>query len=69
MSIYAKHVPYARETAICVDLALTAMEEDILTELAQASPLVQEALVRVLAKLRKRRELMTMFTSLTTKAA
>ncbi|MGL4398105.1 MAG: hypothetical protein ACRCS9_16330 [Hyphomicrobium sp.] len=69
MSIDPKHAPYARETAICVDLAFEAMEEDIRSELISADSNSREILLRLLNKLCDRRKVLEEFTRLTTRAA
>ena len=69
MSVDAQHMPYARETAVCVDLALDAMEDDIRAELAKAAPSARAGLERILAKLLQRRDVLSTFTRMTTKAA
>ena len=65
MSIDPKHTPYARETAICVDLAFDAMEDDIRSELGSAGTDSHEVLTRLLNKLRDRRKVLEEFTRLT----
>ena len=69
MPINPKHAPYARETAICVDLAFDAMEEDILSEMDAARTDSREILIRLLSKLRDRRQVLEEFTRLTIRAA
>ncbi len=49
------HSEHARVTAICVNLALDAVEADILQELGQINREAEPALLRVLAKLKARR--------------
>ena len=58
----AKYVPFAKETAMCVDLAYEAMEADIEVEIARASGQTQDALIRLLGKLRSRRKVLSTFT-------
>lgn len=55
MTADTKYLGYARETALCVDLAYVAMEEDILTELNRGPGDDRAALARVLKRLRERR--------------
>jgi cobalamin biosynthesis Co2+ chelatase CbiK len=62
MPIDSRHVPYAAETAMCVDLALDAMEEDICAELEEADQATSAALNRLLNKLRERRTVLDEFT-------
>lgn len=69
MPIDSKHAPYARETALCVDLAYEAMEGDIRTELEAANDASRDALIRVLERLRGRREVLADFTQLKKPAA
>jgi len=49
------HADHARVTAICVNLALDCVEEEIRQELDSADDLTAAALERVLAKVRQRR--------------
>lgn len=49
------HSDHARVTAICVNLALDSVEEEIRQEIATASASTAEVLERVLAKVRHRR--------------
>ena len=53
---------YARETAVCVDVALASVEDDIRNELDTASDTAVEALRRVLAKLDEHRKILEQFT-------
>lgn len=69
MPIDPKHAPYARETALCVDLAYEAMEGDIRAELEATNNTSRDALLRVLEKLRGRREVLADFTQLKKPAA
>jgi len=62
LPIDAKYAAYARETAMCVDFAYEAMEGDIMAELESANDASREALLRVLKKLRARRDVMAAFT-------
>jgi hypothetical protein len=56
-----KYAVYARETAMCVDLAYVAMEEDIQAELCHVYGQEREALVRLLTTLRERRAVLDVF--------
>jgi hypothetical protein len=49
------HAEHARVTAICVNLALDGVEEDIRQELSRTTGEAASALHRVLAKLKERR--------------
>lgn len=49
------HSDHARVTAICVNLALDAVEEEIRQELQASAPGTAAALERILAKVRQRR--------------
>lgn len=69
MAINPEHVPYARETAICVDLAYDTIEEDIRAELELTSADASKVLIRLLDKLRDRRKVLDQFTRLTVRAA
>lgn len=69
MPIDAKHVPYAKETAICVDLAYGAMEEEIRAELQRSGGATRDALERLLRKLQGRRRVLEDFTRLTSRSA
>jgi hypothetical protein len=61
MPIDAKHAPYARETAICVDLAYDAMEAELQLEIERSSAETRAALTRLLFRLRDRRSALTEF--------
>lgn len=67
MTIHARLVPYARETAICVDLAYDTMEEEIRAEMVGSSDETHEALNRLLQKLHVRRKLLEEFKGLARK--
>ncbi len=69
MSIDPKHVPYARETAICVDLAYDSMEGDLMVEIEHATGAHRESLLKLLSKLRARRQALAIFTKVTGAAA
>ena len=49
------HADHARVTAICVNLALDAVEEEIRQELQTSPPGTAAALERILVKVRHRR--------------
>lgn len=49
------HADHARVTAICVNLALDCVEEEIRQELASANEATAAVLQRVLARVRHRR--------------
>jgi hypothetical protein len=49
------HAEHARVTAICVNLALDGVEQDIRQELSRTTGETANALQRVLAKLKERR--------------
>lgn len=65
MPVDAKHAPYARETAICVDLAYDAMEADIRAEIERSGGEAMSVLTRLLNRLRERRSVLLEFTELT----
>ena len=54
---------YTRETALCVDLPLSALEEQILTELRTCSGCA-EVLQRLLRSVREHRQTIARFTKL-----
>lgn len=62
-------MPYARETAMCVDLALDAVEADVLAELDRLDASDRASLTRVLSKLRDRRKILDEFTRISTRVA
>jgi hypothetical protein len=64
MPVDAKHAPYARETAICVDLAYDAMEADLQSEIERASEETRAVLARLRLRLRERRNVLTEFAQL-----
>lgn len=66
MTVDSKYIGYARETALCVDLAYVAMEEDILAELDRGNGQDPAALARILRRLRERRAVLGQFTELST---
>jgi len=55
---------YTRETALCVDLPLSAIEEQILTELRKCSGECAELLLRLLSSVREHRQTIARFTKL-----
>jgi hypothetical protein len=55
---------YARETALCVDLPLSALEEQILTELQTCRGNCAEVLQRLLRSVQEHRRLVARFTNL-----
>jgi hypothetical protein len=57
-----RYSPYSKETAMCVDLALDGVEEDIQREIAAAGGNDGQALRRVLEKTRERRKMLEQFT-------
>lgn len=67
VTIDAKLMGYARETALCVDLAYVAMEQDLLEEIARADDRGGDGLSRVLGRLRDRRAALTEFASIASK--
>jgi hypothetical protein len=58
----SNYTRYSKETAICVGLALDAIEADIKAEIAAPEGAGGDALRRVLEKLRQRRNLLMPFT-------
>ena len=69
MPIDTKYAPYAKETAMCVDLAYATMENDLRAELEAANIETRDVLARLLSKLVDRRDVLIEFTRLTTRAA
>ena len=61
MQIDPKYASYAKETAMSVDLAYSAMEQDIRAELAAPNESSKKALQRLLDKLLDRRAAMDEF--------
>jgi hypothetical protein len=53
---------YARETALCVDLPLSALEDQILAELRTCSSEGAELLQRLLRSIREHRQTVERFT-------
>ena len=68
MAIEAKFAPYARETALCVDLAYSAVEEDIERELTAANDATREILLKILRRVRERRAVLEEFATLVRQA-
>jgi hypothetical protein len=64
VAIEAKFAPYARETAMCVDLAYSAIEEDIGRELDTVSDATRDVLLKLLRKVQERRAVLEEFTPL-----
>ena len=69
MPIEPQYAAYAKETALCVDLAYSAMEEDILLEISRPGGPSPDALTLLLKKLHDRRAALESFTSLVPRAA
>jgi hypothetical protein len=55
---------YARETALCVDLPLSVLEDQILAELQTCSRECAELLQRLLRSVREHRQIVEGFTKL-----
>jgi hypothetical protein len=53
---------YARETALCIDLPLSALEEQLLTELRTCSTECAEVLQRLMRSVREHRQIVARFT-------
>ena len=64
VTVDSKYIGYARETALCVDLAYVAMEEDVLAELDRSDGEDRAALARILTRLRERRAALRQFDQL-----
>ena len=64
MAIETKFAPYARETAMCVDLAYSTMQEDIVRELDAASDSTRPVLLKLLCQVQERRAVLEEFTTL-----
>lgn len=64
MSAENKYLPYAQETAKCVDLAYVAMEEDLLDEMRLSAGETRVVLGRILDRLRERRAALRCFDDL-----
>jgi hypothetical protein len=58
----ARHLPYARETALCVDVAYEGLEADLRAEIATAESETAVVLNRLLERLAERRETLEKFT-------
>ena len=65
MTLNPKYAAYARQAAMCVDLAYVAMEEDILAERGRANAREREALDRLLTRLREHRAVLDAFAEIT----
>ena len=59
----ARYREHSRETAICVEMAINTVEDDIRSELETSSSQAADALNRVLEKLRERRKVLAKFTA------
>ena len=57
----SKYAAYSRETALCVDFAYEAMEEDIRAEWDRASGPSKDAFSRLLKRLEARRAVISGF--------
>ena len=64
MTLEARFAPYARETALCVDFAYSAMEADVLAELDVADGSARQSLSRVLQRLQARRNAISRFSEI-----
>lgn len=58
----AIYLPYARETALCVEVAYEGLEEDLRCELMHAQGEAEAVVQRLLERLTKRREVLEQFT-------
>lgn len=65
MSETNRYAPYAKETAICVDLAYGSVEDDIASEIRSATAETREALNRILQKISSRRSALDSFIDMT----
>jgi len=59
----ARYREHSKETAICVEMALNTVEDDIRNELETSGSQAADALNRVLEKLRERRKVLAKFTA------
>ena len=64
-----RYAPYARETAMCVDFAYNAFEDDLRVELAKADGETAKVLAALLQKISERRAVLDAFINSTSKAA
>jgi hypothetical protein len=64
VTLEARYRPYAKETALCVDFAYSAMEADILAELTSANGEAQASLRRLLQRLQARRGAISEFSQI-----
>jgi hypothetical protein len=69
VTLELRYRPYAKETALCVDFAYSAMEADIQAELRVADGDARETLERLLQRLRARRGAVSKFTGMVADAA
>ena len=53
---------YSKETALCVEVALSALEDDVRNELADATESAGASLRRVLLKIEEHRKVLERFT-------
>lgn len=65
MTSDSKYTAYSRETAMCVDLAYVAMEQDINTELRRVGAQERIVLTRLLKRLHARRQVLETFVTAT----
>ena len=65
----ARYKPYARETALCVDVAYEGLEAELRLEMTRAGGETKVVLRRLLERLIERREALERFTIRTGKAA
>lgn len=61
MAALDKYAPYAQETAMCVDLALDAVEENLRAEMAGATADTAVVLERILDRVMARRSVLDRF--------
>jgi hypothetical protein len=59
----AKYKEQSRETAMCVEMALNTVEDDIRSELKTTGGQAADALKRILEKLDERRKVLVKFTA------
>ena len=63
------YAPYAKETALCVEFAYDAFEEDLRTELKHAVGATEDVLKRLLKKIQERRDVLEVFKNASTASA
>jgi hypothetical protein len=63
LSNNAKYKEQSRETAMCVEMALNTVEDDIRSELKTTGGQAADALKRILEKLGERRKVLVKFTA------